>query len=268
MRSSSRWSLAAVALSAGIAFGTPLPDPPFSDGGFVPPDSTVFKQEYNIWKLITRDAAYQAKCDYKAMLDLQLAYEPANPTKIAEIQDKWTLCHSKVDLKYVYYRDKYLLKGTPACLDQAGIDAIRAQTEAQIAALEGVVFCDDDAASPDPVTGLNIPDFKNEASGEADVAKVLVKLGTFTGKCYSKGVLSALKFGGTIPPEIVTKIEACLAKYETAALDKMSDFDQQQKLPDCLPLATAQGAVTTVTAFVSSLTDDHYCASPSGAFLD
>ena len=268
MRSSSKWSLAAVALSAGIAFGTPLPDPPFADGGFVPPDSIVFKQEYNIWKLITKDAGYQAKCDYKAMEDLQLAYTPANPTKITEIQDKWTLCHSKVDTKYTTYRDRYLLKGTPACLDQADIDAIRAQVETQIAALETVVFCDDDGASPDPVTGLNIPDFKNEAAGEAAVAKVLVKVGTSVGKCYTNGVKYALKFGGAIPPEIVAKIEACIAKYENYGLDKMAEFDQQQKLPDCLPLATAQGTVTGVSDFASSLTDDHWCASPSGAFLD
>jgi hypothetical protein len=268
MRSSSKWSLVAVALSAGIAFGTPLPDPPFADGGFVPPDSTVYKQEYNVWKLIAKDAAYQAKCDYKAMVDLQLAYQPANPTKIQEIQDKWTACHSKVDFKYTYYRDKLLAKGTPACLDQAGIDAIRAQAEAQIASLEGTVFCDDDGASPDPVTGLNIPDFKNEAEGEAAVAKVLVKVGTSIGKCYAKGVLYAFKFGGTLPPEVLAKIEACIDKYENLGLDKMAEFDQRQKLPDCLPLATAQGTVNAVSAFVSSLTDDHWCASPSGAFLD
>ncbi len=268
MRSSSKWSLAAVALSAGIAFGTPLPDPPFADGGFVPPDSTMYKQEYNVWKLLVKDAAYQAKCDIKAMVNLQLAYEPANPTKIAEIQDAWTACHAKVDFKYTTYRDKLLLKGTPACLDQAGIDAIRAQVEAQIASLEGTVFCDGDAAAPDPVTGLNIPDFKQEAIGESDASKALVKVGTGIGKCYAKGVLYALKFGGTMPPEVVAKIQACIAKYENFGLDKMADLDQTQKLPDCLPLATAQGTVNAVSAFVSSLTDDHWCASPSGAFLD
>ena len=78
----------------------------------------------------------------------------------------------------------------------------------------------------------------------------------------------AFKFGGTLPPEVLAKIEACIDKYEKLGLDKTGDFDQQQKLPDCLPLATAQGTVNAVSAFVSSLTDDHWCASPSGAFLD
>jgi hypothetical protein len=79
MRSSLKWSLAAVAVSAGIAVATPLPDPPFADGGTVP-SSTTYKQEYNVWKLLVKDIANQTKCDYKAMVNLQLAYEPANAT--------------------------------------------------------------------------------------------------------------------------------------------------------------------------------------------
>src|SRR5262245_15471158 len=100
MRSSSKWSLAAVALSAGIAFGTPLQNPPFADGGFVPPNSLVSKQEANVWKLIVKDVVYQAKCDIKALLDLQLGYEPANQQKVPDIQNAWTACHAKVDFKY------------------------------------------------------------------------------------------------------------------------------------------------------------------------
>jgi hypothetical protein len=50
--------------------------------------------------------------------------------------------------------------------------------------------------------------------------------------------------------------------------DPECDDGDTQKLPDCLPLATAQSTVNAVSAFVSSLTDDHWCASPSGAFLD
>ena len=78
-------SVAAVALSAGVVLaGTPLPDPPFSSGGFVAPDSTVYKQELNVGKLLTKYSQGLAKCDQKAVLNLQLAYEPANAGKVPE----------------------------------------------------------------------------------------------------------------------------------------------------------------------------------------
>jgi hypothetical protein len=262
-------SVAAVALSAGIVFaGTPLPDPPFSSGGFVPPDSTVFKQEVNVGKLLTKYSSNLAKCDMKAVLALQLAYEPANAGKVPAVQQAWTDCITKTNLSYTTGRDKLLLKGTPACLDQAGIDAFRAQIDAQFPLLGPLVYCDDDAASPDPVTGLNIPDFKNEASGEVSASKVVVKAGVSAAKCYSKAVTTAFKFGGTIPPDILTKIQACRDKYEAAGLAAMDKLDQTQKLPDCLPVAGAHTLVSTTVLLAGQFIDENYCASPSGAFLD
>jgi len=262
-------SVAAVALSAGVVLaGTPLPDPPFSSGGFVAPDSLVYKQELNVGKLLTKYSQGLAKCDQKAVLNLQLAYEPPGAQKVPEVQDAWTACRAKNDLKYTTTRDKLLLKGTPACLDQAGIDAFRAQIDAQFPLLGTVVFCDDDAASPDPVTNLNIPDFKNEASGEASAAKVLVKVGVSAAKCYTKAFGLAFKYGGTIPSELLAKIDACIAKYETYGNEAMADLDQTQKLPDCLPLATAQALVGSTVDLAGQFSDENYCASPSGAFLD
>ena len=266
----STWSisLAAVALGAGIAFGTPLPDPPFSSGGDIPPDSTVYRQEYFVSKVLTKYAVNGGKCDYKAVLGLQLAYEPANPTKIAELQQAWTDCHAKVDARYVVERDRVLLRGTPACLDQAGIDAIRDQIDALAPGFQSIIFCDDDAASPDPATGLNIPDFKNEASGEADVAKLTLKLGMTSWKCFLKAAVYAQKFGNPLPPEILERIDTCFDKLELKGMDKVGEFDQQQKLPDCLPLGNAQGLVTTTIDTPGTFTDDVFCASPSSAFLD
>lgn len=61
------------------------------------------------------------------------------------------------------------------------------------------------------MTSLNIPDFKIEASGEVSAAKVVLKVGTSAAKCYIKAFGTAFKFGGTIPSDILTKINACLA---------------------------------------------------------
>jgi hypothetical protein len=268
------WSLRIVpigllALGVEIAVaGTPLPDPPFSSGGFVPPTSIVLKQEQAVEKIVGKYASGIAKCDAKAVNDLQLAYEPANPTKIAEIQTKWQLCRQKASDRFDYYRDGLVLKGTPACLDQAGIDAIRAQIDAQFPLLGPILYCDDDAAAPDPVTGLNIPDFKIEAEGEIAAAKVVTKAGLYAGKCYTLAAKYAFKFGGTIPPEIMLKIDACLAKAQLKSDTSMAKLDQTQKLPGCLSLATAQGLGTAAIALAGQFSDETYCASPSGAFLD
>ena len=261
-------SLAAVALTAGIALATPLPDPPFSNGGFVPPDRLVYKQETSVSKVLTKYATKTAKCDYNAVLNLQLAYEPNNASKIPEMQQKWADCRALVAARYVLERDKILSRGTPACLDQAGIDAIRAQIDAEFPPLQAIVFCDGDAAAPDPVTFLNIPDFKNEANGEADVAKLVIRLGSLSWKCYLKAVTYAQKFGGTIPPEIMTRVDRCFEKVDLKGMDKVSEFDQTQKLPDCLPLVDAQNLVTSTIALAGQFTDEIFCASPSGAFLD
>jgi hypothetical protein len=258
----------AVFLTATLAVaGTPLPNPPFTAGGFVPPDSLVFKQEVAVGKILTKYAVGKSKCDQKAVIALELAYEPVGMPKVPAVQQAWSDCQAKVQAKYVTLRDKLLLKGTPACLDQAGIDAIKAQIDAQFPLLAPIVYCDGDAAAPDPVTGLNIPDFKIEASGEVSASKVVTKAGVLAGKCYTLALKYAFKLGGTLPPEVLAKVDACLMKASDAGNTAMDKLDQTQKLPSCLPLGTAQALVTTTIGVAGQFSDDTYCASPSGAFV-
>jgi hypothetical protein len=262
-------SVAAVALSAGFVLaGTPLPDPPFSSGGFVPPDSLTYREELNVGKVLTKYAATVAKCDMKAVIALQLAYEPENMGKVPDVQASWTSCRQKNADKYAALRDALVAKGTPACLDAAGIDAFRAAIDLAIPTFVAAIYCDDDAASPDPVTGINIPDFKIEASGEVSIAKVILKAGASAGKCYTKAAGYAFKFGGTLPPEVLTKINDCLAKYQAGGIAAMDKLDQTQKIPACLTLEQAHNMVTAAVALAGQYSDDNYCASPSGAFLD
>jgi len=259
----------ALGLGAGIALaGTPLPNPPFTSGGFVPPDSLVLKQEVAVGKILSKYALGRAKCDWSALIALQLAYEPENMQKVPEVQQKWTDCQANNVLKYNTGRDKVLLNGTPSCLDSAGIDTIRAQIDAQFPGLGALVYCDNGAASPDPVTMFNIPDFKNEAIGEVAAAKVVTKAGTLAAKCYTTAVKYAFKFGGTIPPDVLAKIDACLAKATGNGNTAMDKLDQTQKLPDCLSLDGAKTLVGSAVALGGQFTDDNYCASPSGAFVE
>src|SRR5262249_59610015 len=104
-------------------------------GGFVPPDSLVFKQEVTVGKLLSKYALGKAKCDWSALIALQLAYEPANMGKVPAVQQKWTDCKANNLTRYNVSRDKLLVKGTPACLDQAGIDGVRAPNEGHFPAL-------------------------------------------------------------------------------------------------------------------------------------
>jgi hypothetical protein len=259
----------AVCLTASVAIaGTPLPTPPFTTGGFLPPDGLAYKQEVAVGKLLSKYALGRTKCDQKALLALQLAYEPVGMAKVPAVQAAWTECQAGLVLKYEVARDKLLLKGTPACLDQVGIDAIRAQLDAQFPLLAPVVYCDGDAAAPDPVTGLDIPDFRNEATGEAAAAAVVAKAGTYASRCYALALKEAFKAGGTIASDILDKINACLEKASASGLAAMTKLDQTQSLPSCLPLATAQALVASAVALAGQFNDETYCASPSGAFVE
>jgi hypothetical protein len=262
---------AGVVLGGTALAGTPLPDPPFSGGGFVPPTKLALTQELNAAKLIAKYAGKRAKCDHAALIALQLAYEPVGTPKVPEVQQKWTQCVQKVDLFYTVQRDKLLLKGSPSCLGQTGIDVLRALVDAQFSLLASIVYCDGDAAAPDPVTGLDIPDFKQEAEGEMDAGKGILKARLYAGKCYMKAVNVAFKFipsFGMLPPEQLATIEACLQKASDVVNASLLKLDQTQKLPACFPLATAQSAADNAVAATGLITAINYCASPSGAFVD
>ena len=259
----------AICLGAGVALaGTPLPNPPFTTGGFVPPDSLVFRQEVAVGKLLSKYAIGIAKCDWSALIALQLAYEPANMGKVPAVQQKWTDCQTNNLSKYIVGRNKLVLKGTPACLDQAGIDGIRAQIDAQFPVLRPTVYCDGDAAAPDLVTMLNIPDKKQEVEGEVAAAKLAAKAGLLAGKCYSAALKYAFKFAGAIPPEFLTKIDGCFTKASASADTAMNKLDQTQKLPGCLPLDDAKNLAAMVIGVAGQFNDENYCASPSGAFVE
>jgi hypothetical protein len=263
MKPSLRLAIGLLAFSVGTAAATPLPDPPFSSGGFVPPTSLDLRIEGYVGRSLLKYLTNSRKCDYKAVLELQLAYEPANATKIAELQTKWQLCRQKVSDRYVRERDAIIIKGagTPECLNEAAeIDEIRDLVDDELDATKPVVFCDGDAANPDPVTLLNIPDFRAEANGEADVAKVLLKLNAYSYKCFLLAAKYAFKFGGTIPPEVMTKIDLCFQKAQDRSDDAMMTLDQRQKLPGCISLAAAQAAGSAAIAFQGTLTDDIYCS--------
>lgn len=241
------------------AGATTLPDPPFSGGGFIAPSSDVLRREEQVVKLLGRHVRNRAKCDWNAVTPLQLAYTPANPTKIESTQAKWIACVQRVDAYFDKARDKLVARGLPSCLDAAAIDALGAASTALLASVSSAVYCDGDGAAPDPVVGLNVPDKKKETIGETNVAKILVKVWHKTQKCYSSAAKIALKKDGVLETRDLDKIQACFDKVAAYAEDKIGDLEQQQKLPDCLSATAANDAAASVMEFVGLTTAGVYC---------
>jgi hypothetical protein len=262
-------AMMAIVLASDLAgASTPLPDPPFPGGGFVPPTEDVLKKEDLAWKMLASYRRKRAACDYALIDDLHLAYTPANPTKIAAVQEKWNTCVAKVSARFDYERDRLLAKGAPACLDAPLLDSLRAALEGLVAAEASVVFCDDDGAAPDPVTGLDVPDKKQEVTGEVAVAKLVVKSAYETTRCHMNVLRRIVRDGGSVTPDHELRLASCLGKIATKASGAIADLEQTQKLPACLPAANALAVSASAGASSTVLTGAIYCASPSGAFVD
>ena len=261
-------SLVSAMLASSVAIAaTPLPDPPFPGGGSVPVTKDVLRQELNVLKVLVKYGTKRAGCDSALIDDLTLAYTSNAGSKIMAVQDKWVACVQKVEDRYVYERDKVLLKGTPGCLDQAGIDALRADLDGQLAVGSSIAYCDGDNAAPDPVTALNVPDKVQEATGEAEAGKRIVKSYYEALKCLY-GVVPRLFREQAVSQENKDRMSYCLDKIAARVDDTMGKLDQTQKLPSCLPEPLAVAAAISARDFGTSSSGGIFCASPGGAVID
>jgi hypothetical protein len=175
LRSGFAFLVVAMFMTAHSGQAAPLPDPLFTGGGFNAPSADVLKQEELANALLGAYLKARGSCDRIAVGQLQLAYQSSNLTKVPGIQAAWQACLVKTDAYYAGKRDRLLLKGMPACLDQAGIDAQRALVDQLIATLGAQIYCDGGGAAPDPVTGIDIPDKKQETIGETAVAQIVLR---------------------------------------------------------------------------------------------
>lgn len=63
-------AIAAGAILAGTAGATPLPNPPFTEGGFVPPNDDVLKAEQSVSKTVAKAVGNGAKCYTKGVANI------------------------------------------------------------------------------------------------------------------------------------------------------------------------------------------------------
>lgn len=246
---------------------TPLPFPPFTGGGFVPPTKDALRQEVSVLKVLAKYAYKRSSCDSALLDDLTLAYTSASGTKITAVQEKWVECVGKVDTRYLYDRDKVLLKGTPACLDGPAIDALRAQIDGLLAASNAIALCDDDGAAPDPVTSLDVPDKVKEADGETEAAARIAKSYQEAVKCLAY-VLPRMFREQAVSSDNVLRYTICLDKSAARTTSAADDLEQTQQLPDCLPKADLVTAAIMARDFGAASSGAIFCASPGGAFVD
>ena len=254
--------VASIALSftgALASAGTPLPDPPFPGGGFIPPDKSVLKQEDDVLKLLVKYASKRSICDSALLDDLTLAYVGGNPTKLDAVHAKWLACVVKVSDRYAYERDRRIAKGSPACLDAAAIDALRAALDAKLAQWSAAIYCDDAGASPDPVTGLNVPDKVKDATGEAEAAKRVVKSYADAARC-TRGIVGKAVREQTITEDHALRVARCNEKIAALADGTAQDLAQTQKLPQCLAPELLVATALDARDFFLSSTGGIYCA--------
>lgn len=253
-----------VALAAGIALaGTPLENPPFANGGFVPPNKDVLKAETGTGNIVSKYTAASAKCTQNAVKALEKAYTAADAGKIADANTKLTDCVNKANTKFNDGIAKQLAKGdNPPCLQNAQINALKANIDGLLAVNNPIVVCDA-GQGVDPGSGLNVAANKDVAKGEIGVGAAAVKTGGAVAKCFGKSVDGDFK--GAVDQ---LKHNDCVSKALGKGLAAVQKLSDKALLPACLPLATAQGIISIGAAAGGDYIDETYCGSPSGAFLD
>lgn len=250
----------AMVLAAGVALaGTPLENPPFTNGGFVPPNKDVLKAETASGGIVTKYTGAITKCDQKLVVALNKA--GIDLGKIADANTKWNDCKLKANTKFNDSVVKQIAKGkNPSCLDGAAIGGIKGQIDALLAINNPLVYCD---GPTDPGSGFKIPTTSNFAKGETGVGAAAVKAGSAVAKCFNKSVDADFK--GAVDQ---TKHTDCVNKAAAKGLDTVNKLNGKSLLPGCLPLGVAAAIINIGVGAGGDYTDETFCASPSGAFID
>lgn len=254
----------AMVLVAGVALaGTPLENPPFTNGGFVPPNKDVLKAELGSGGIVTKYTGAVTKCDQNAVKALEKATTAADPVKVTEAEAKHAACVAKANTKFTDAVAKIIAKGkNPACLDTTAINGIKGQLDALLAVNNPIVYCDS-TQGVNVATGFNIPANKDVAKGETGVGAAAVKAGSAVAKCFNKSVDGDFK--GAVDQ---TKHNDCVAKASAKGLASIQKLQDKALLPACLPQVAANAIIAIGVGAGGDYTDETFCGSPSGAFID
>jgi hypothetical protein len=255
-------SVVALVLAASFpspSAAAPLPNPPFLNGGFVSPSSTVLAQQQAIQKLIDKYVAKNDNCDRHALAALNKIYPPVGdgaPAALQKARDAWANCLAKVwSTVYVAGVDAIVQTGPPSCLAGPAIQNILDGSDFVRRYVRDFSFCDGDAANPDPLTHFAIPDSAEEVKAELRMHKPAIKAGVSVGHCYGKAAAQAFKNGGTLSAGDLDLLSKCEQKAVAKGVAVVQKVAAATVLPPCLSVANLQtqieGAPSTATGIAS-----------------
>lgn len=257
---------AAVFVASSALAGTLLPDPPFTNGGFVPPNKDDAKAEKAVAGNLNKYGGASSKCTQKLVSASTKAAGDAG--KLADAATKYSDCTTKANTKYSDGAAKIASKPHNACSDVGPQAAHKANLDLQIGILTPILFCDNSGGVN---AGVNYPTSLDQAKTEVAVSGIAVKAGQAVGKCFTNTTDKVFKAAGDAGKiaDAVAKHNDCVAKATTKANDSVNKLVAKGSLPaGCLTTVFAQTVVTGALALGGDFADDVACASPSGAFVD
>lgn len=257
---------AAVFVASSALAGTLLPNPPFTDGGFVPPNKDDAKAEKAVAGNLNKYGGATAKCDQKLVSASTKAAGDAG--KLADAATKYTDCTTKASTKFSDTAAKIDLKPHNACSNAAAQAVLKTSLDLQIDLTAGVLYCDNSGGVNG---GLNYPSSLDQAKAEVAVAGIAVKAGQAVGKCFTNTTDKVFKAAGDAGKiaDAVAKHNDCVAKATAKAEGSVDKLVAKATLPaGCVSEAIADAVVATALGIGGGFADEVACASPSGAFVD
>src|SRR5262249_13242921 len=214
--------------------GAPLPNPPFSDGGFVPNNAGILRAEQGASTALSTLIRSSAKCIEKAVgadfkADSDIALDESN-------------CRSKALNQYQRTLSRLSL---PACLTAPVLQSLAtgSMPDGVVTHLDNVaaqVYCDGPSSAS---TGVNTPSSHDALLAEVGIWKAFGKAFAAARKCADRAVKDL--FQGD--PNAVNDHQDCLMKVQSAYEGKAGRLVQQGTVPAChSPAQIAQLGLNTI----------------------
>jgi len=250
--------LSALLLSRLVAAQTPLPDPPFINGGYLPPDVTSAQFEDQLAAfLLGDDRAAHVHCVTKLVAGLFHANQSGNAAMAAEVGAHYNDCRAAAYTGWVAFRDALVAAGgVPACLT---LDAVHATIENVTYLTLANIFCNGTAPSVEP--RIKIASDRVIERHLRSVARIVLGYAARQARCTRTYVGGLEKAGGN--PALVAAakemFDECYVTSRFAAEERIRRLYAKNS-PACLPAPSALSALGEHIAAPWAQVADLYCA--------
>jgi len=250
--------LSTLLLSRLVAAQTPLPDPPFINGGYLPPDETSAQVEDQVAAfLLGDDRAVNVHCVAKLVTGLFHANQSGNAAMAAEVAAEYGDCRHAAYDDWVAFRDALVSAGgVPACL---ALDVVHGTIENVTYLTLANIFCDGTAPSVEP--RIKIATDRVIERHLKSVARIVLGHAARQARCTRTYVGGLEKAGGN--PDLVAAakemFDECYVTSRFAAEERIRRLYAKNS-PACLPAPSALSALGENIAAPWAQVADLYCA--------